>query len=170
MRGAERRQALVRNAAPVASLAVRPVSGSPETPAGSPTGAPLGALLRLSAEAFRPLPQLRSALACPGEHVRAVSELLAQGSIVPPGRVPKPPGSPADNRDPQAPRKLAWHARPTCSGTAWLFSARASRPLHQAASPVDAPRRARREENRTKQEQAQGLFSGRRLQGGQKAR
>src|ERR1051326_3519441 len=48
MRGAERRQALVRNAAPVARLAVGPVSGSPETPAGSPTGAPLGALLRRS--------------------------------------------------------------------------------------------------------------------------
>jgi hypothetical protein len=32
MEGAERRQALVRNAAPVACLAVTPVSGSPETP------------------------------------------------------------------------------------------------------------------------------------------
>src|ERR1051325_2240336 len=48
MRGAERRQALVRNAAPMVRLAVGPVSGSPETPAGSPTGAPLGALLRRS--------------------------------------------------------------------------------------------------------------------------
>ena len=63
------------------------------------------------------------------------------GVLVPPGRVPKPPGSPADNRDPQAPRqRMLLRIRP---GTAWLISARASRPLHQAASPVDAPRRAR---------------------------
>ena len=34
MRGAERRQALVRNAAPVACLAVTPISGSPEIAGG----------------------------------------------------------------------------------------------------------------------------------------
>jgi hypothetical protein len=39
----------------------------------------------------------------------------------------------------QAPHKLASGCPSANSGTAWLISARASRPLRQSASPVDAP-------------------------------
>src|SRR5215212_3763084 len=81
MRGAERRQALVRKRR--TRWSVSRADRSPRTlrdhRRDTPTGAPLDALLRLSAEAFRLLPQLRSALACPVVR-RAVSELLAQGS------------------------------------------------------------------------------------------
>ena len=118
---------------------------------------PLGRLSALccgSRHRLSVLPQLRAAL--PPAIKPGFERAPRAGVIVPQGRVPKPPGSPADNRDPQAPHKSAWHSRRTNSGTAWLFSARASRPLHQAASPVDAPRRARRVQHGCRLRQGEG--------------
>ena len=80
MRGAERRQALVRirrTRGPPRGRADLRIAG--DRPAHDAGRARLSALCGGSRQSLSVLPQLRSALACPGERVRAVSELLAQG-------------------------------------------------------------------------------------------
>ena len=91
MRGAERRQALVRNAAPGGPSRGRThlrIAGDdrPMTRAG----APLGALLRLWRMhlCIRPAP----VRACVPRDEPGRQRAPRTGAVVPPGRVPKPPG------------------------------------------------------------------------------
>src|SRR6185369_10633253 len=86
--------------------------------------------------------QLRAALA-PAMN-RGIQRAPRTGVIVPPGRVPEPPECPADEARRAGTAQANVGSTPSSApGPPWLISACASRPLHQAASPVDAPRRER---------------------------
>ena len=98
MRGAERRQALVRNAAPVVRLAAGPISGSPEMTAGYAARCASRRSAAALARSFRVLAQLRAAL--PPAIRPGLQRAPRAGVIVPPGRVPKPPECPADEAEP----------------------------------------------------------------------
>jgi hypothetical protein len=90
MRGAGRRQALVRKRrtrGPSRERAHLRIAGDDRR--DTPAGAPLGALLRLSASPWV-MPQLRAAL-FPAMN-RGCQRAPRAGVVVPQGRVPKPPG------------------------------------------------------------------------------
>ena len=123
MRGAERRQALVRNAAPVVRLAVGPISGSPEMRAGSPA-------LRLSALRCGVLTTASGRAFC-GALGTAVSQLLAGDRCVP-GRSPDAARVHAvRSAHPRAPpQSEARNCRAPAAGFEDLFSGPASGLLH----------------------------------------
>src|SRR4051812_25314396 len=97
----------------------------PDTPAGAPHGAPL----RHFSAPVR---------ASPGDQA-GLERAPRAGVVVPPGRVPKPPGWRAD----EAHRAGAAPADDSALRTAWLISARDPARSAKPASPVDAPQRAR---------------------------
>ena len=91
----------------------------------SPRGAPLAALGIALRQCFSSGPRLRVPANKPGRQ-----RAPRAGAVVPPGRVPKPPESPADEAKTRR-RRASGRLRPP--GTAGLFSGRASRLLHQSS-------------------------------------